>query len=466
MIRPLPIRIEPAPDEAWHGYLRRAAAALGVQHPLSLLAPFLPTDRHATHGFRARRSIGIAARPETYERLGHHFHLEDHEIRGMFLERYATISSRWDAVDRERLDPLTHGEESTVWAPAVRSHRTLMHCPACRTQAPQYWALRWLSTCQVICTEHAQWLAPVTDWSTKPASSDDVAIQARVLAILGGDGDSVPWTEPETFISDLLIIATRWSGRQDTLDTLIPAGRHVLSRPGTTRIPDEVRCPIERRVAQNRTTHDLNFAWGDPLRSRVILDLATLPDPPHYAVLVRYREPPIEAVTGLSHDPVHYPELLPLNLYMPDLALACGDMPINRGRALCAAAVWQLGIGTPWGHGQARTQPMRPLAHLQAALEQAGRLEDFWQQITHAAHALTAHAIDYHARHEALTPETISAVAGGAPALHRRDVELWLHLHWACRRHRQRPESAGLLAFHTEHGERLEALASQATEDS
>ena len=30
MIRPLPIRIEPAPDEAWHGYLRRAAAALGV----------------------------------------------------------------------------------------------------------------------------------------------------------------------------------------------------------------------------------------------------------------------------------------------------------------------------------------------------------------------------------------------------------------------------------------------------
>ena len=117
MIRPLPIRIEPAPDEAWHGYLRRAAAALGVQHPLSLLAPFLPTDRHATHGFRARRSIGIAARPETYERLGHHFHIEDHEIRGMFLERYATISSRWDAVDRERLDPLTHGEESTVWAP-------------------------------------------------------------------------------------------------------------------------------------------------------------------------------------------------------------------------------------------------------------------------------------------------------------------------------------------------------------
>ena len=463
MIPPLPIRVEPSMGEAWHGYLRRTAHALGVQQPMELLAPFLPVMRGAQRAFRMRRSLGIAAQPETYKRLANHFHLDDHEIRAMFLERFKTISCRWDATDRERLDPLNRSEESIVWAPAVRSHKALTHCPSCRSEDPLHWSLTWLTTCQAICPHHGEWLTPAVDWRPRQAFPEETAIQVKILTILDGDGDKIPWTEPETFISDLLIMATAWTGRQDTIDSLIPAGRHLLSRPGTA-IPDAVRQPIERRVAQNRTTHDLNFAWGDPLRSRVILDLTRLPDPPHYAVLVRYREPPIEPVAGLSSNPSHHPELLPLDLYLPDLALLCGDIPLNRGRILCAAAVWQLGVGAPWGHGPIRTTPMRPLAHLQATLEQAGRLERFWDHVTEAAHLVTAAAIDYPARRQAITTVTIDEIAAAAPDVGRPVIELWLHLHWACRRPSGRPETEDLADVHASNGALLTEITSQMQE--
>lgn len=461
MTRPLPIRVEPIPGEAWHGYLRRTALALGVQQPMELLAAFLTTVHQARRALRMRRSLGVAATPETYTRLSTHFHLHDHEIRSMFLEYFKTISCRWDATHRERLDPLAQGDLGTVWAPAVRSHKALAHCPSCRSEDPHHWSLTWLTTCQVICPHHGLWLTPANSWDRLLASPDETSVQAQILMILAGDGDCVPWTEPDTFIADLLIIATNWTGRQDTFDTLIPAGRHLLNRPGSTPISSHVRRPIEHRVAENRTTHDLNFAWGDPLRSRVILDLTRLPDPPDYAVLVRYREVPTPRPGDLSTNPAHYPELLPIDLYCPNLILLCGDMPITRGRGLCAAAARHLGIGPPWGQGHRLTQPIRPLAHLQAALEQAGHLEDFWHQITEAARALTHSAIDYTTRSQALTPETLAAVTVGAPALPPRDVEGWLHLYWACRRPQGRPETADLAMFHIEHGEQLEALTTQ-----
>ncbi len=460
MIPPLPVRVEPVPGEAWHGYLRRTAFAVGVQHPLDLLAPFLPSTQTSHRAIRMRRSLGIAALQASYKRLANHFHLDDHEIRAMFLQHFETISCRWDATHRERLDPLNRSEESIVWAPAVRSHKALAHCPSCRSEDPHHWSLTWLTTCQAICPHHGEWLTPAADWRPRPASPEETSIQVKILTILDGDGDEIPWTEPETFISDLLIMATAWTGRRDTIDTVIPAGRHLLSPPGIP-IPDAVRKPIERRVAQNRTTHDLNFAWGDPGRSRVILDLTRLPDPPHYAVLVRYREPPIEPVAGLSSNPSHHPELLPLHLYLPDLALLCGDIPLNRGRTLCAAAVWQLGVGAPWGHGHIRTTPMRPLAHLQATLEHAGRLERFWDHVTESARAVTDARIDYRARHQAITTETIAAVAAAAPDVRRPVIELWLHLHWACRRLRGRPETQDLADIHASHGALLTEITSR-----
>lgn len=181
-------------------------------------------------------------------------------------------------------------------------------------------------------------------------------------------------------------------------------------------------------------------------------------------MLVRYREPPIEPVAGLSSNPSHHPELLPLDLYLPDLALLCGDIPLNRGRILCAAAVWQLGVGAPWGHGPIRTTPMRPLAHLQATLEQAGRLERFWDHVTEAAHLVTAAAIDYPARRQAITTETIDEIAAAAPDVGRPVIELWLHLHWACRRPSGRPETEDLADVAASHGALLTEITSQMQE--
>ena len=464
MSHPLPIRVEPDPGEAWHGYLRRVADRLRVVSPQRLLDRPLGR-RCAANELPFRRSLGIAATPDSCARLAEHFNLTSREVQGMFLQRFATITAGWGPTAIERFDPLQKGPLTNVWAPAVRSPKSLVHCPVCRAESAAHWELTWLTTLQVICVKHQTWLTSAKSWAAQGASADDVETQTKVLAILAGEGaQHIPWTEPETFISDLLLMATRWEGRMDTIDTLVPAARHLLSRPGTHQIPDLLRDRARHRVRRNRTSHDLSFAWGDPTKSRVMLELATLPEPSEYAVLLRYQQPPVEAPPAISHEPRHYPELLPIEHLLPDLVLLCGDVPINRGRAICAAAAWHLAIGPPWGLGPSRTAPMRPLARLQADLERNGRLETFWKLIQTQVQALSASPIDYRARFTSLTPDAVAAVATQTPQLPTPDVELWLHLHWACRRLRGRRIEEDLLNFHHRHGTALHAAASATLE--
>lgn len=461
MSYPLPIRVEPNPGEAWHGYLRRVAAKLRVASPNQLLdRPF--GRRTNAKELKIRRSLGIAASPTTYVLLAEHFNLTPSEVQGMFLQRFAALAPWWGQMAIERFDPMRKSTETNVFAPAVRSPKALAHCPQCRSQAASNWEVTWLTTLQVLCVKHGTWLCPATSWAVQKAAACDVEVQSQVLAILSGTGsDLIPWTEPETFIADLLLMATHWEGRTDTMDTLIPAARHLLSRPGTHQIPEAMRDRAQHRVRSNRTSHDLTFAWGDPTKSRVILELALLPKPSEYAVLLRYQHPPVKAPSYVSHEPRHYPELLPIEHFMPELVLLCGDMPINHARAICAAAAWQLGVGPPWGHGQSRTKPMRPLARLQAELERKGRLEKFWDQICLAVAALSTTKVDYLERSAVLTEARGLQVATHVPTLPESDVELWLHLHWACRRLRSGALRIDLLDLHRRHGEALYAAADE-----
>ena len=84
-------------------------------------------------------------------------------------------------------------------------------------------------------------------------------------------------------------------------------------------------------------------------------------------------------------------------------------------------------------------------------------------RLTSARGADNRPAYDYTARSQALTPETLATVTAGRPRLSPRDVEAWLHLHWACQHLSGRRASADLVTFHTEHGDPLETLATQVT---
>lgn len=104
---------------------------------------------------------------------------------------------------------------------------------------------------------------------------------------------------------------------------------------------------------------------------------------------------------------------------------------------------------------------MRSLARLQAELERTGRLEKFWDQICLAVAALSTTKVDYLERSVVLTEAAVLRVATHVPTLPESDVELWLHLYWACRRLRSGALRIDLLDLHRRHGEALDAAADE-----
>lgn len=456
----LPLRINPRPGESWLGYLGRAADAFRLDTTTRALAPLLDEGERSRSRPKTRRGYGIAALPATYERLADYFNLEPRQVKAMFVESYTTVTGHWTDEDRRRFDLFDTGGEPRIWAPGIRSSRHLVRCSACQAEQPDWWALSWWLTSHVLCERHALTLTPprVSGYLVARELS---LVQQQVLRIAAGDGESIPWTEPDAFMADLTIMASSWGTQAISVETLVPAARYLFTRPGTQALPAIYAQPTFRRVYGSRTSHDLGYPWGDADRSRLILDLLNLPEPPPYAALVRYRTPPIGPLSGVPNEPRFYPVLLPTDLYLEHFAMLCDQLPINRGRWLTAAAVWQVTVGPPWGHGPSRTQSFRPLAQLQAALERVGRLERFWSTVSQVALTMAAHPIDYQHRRNQLTEDAIHAITRAAPRNTHSGIRLWLQLHWACYRPCGYRKEADRLPFHQENKAALSHIAAQ-----
>ena len=63
-----------------------------------------------------------------------------------------------------------------------------------------------------------------------------------------------------------------------------------------------------------------------------------------------------------------------------------------------------------------------------------------------------------------LAADAIDEIAAAAPDVGRPVIELWLHLHWACRRPSGRPETEDLADVHASHGALLTEITSQVQE--
>jgi hypothetical protein len=361
------------------------------------------------------------------------------------------------STSRRHAEPRTREPRYTT----MRDSTHLVHCSQCRQERPDWWPLSWWLASHVVCEHHS--LTPSLRRGTRRASPQQLAaVQRDVLRVAAGDGSAVGWTEPNTFMADLTIMSSNWGTQPVTADSLISSARHLLRRPGRrARVDPQYADAIRHRVYGSRTSYDLGYPWGDPTRSRLILDLAGLPDPPMYAILVRYRETPRQRLTGVPLEPRFYPELLPTDIYLNHLALLCDELPINRGRWLAAAAVWLITVGPPWGYGYTRTTSFRPLARLQATMEQAGRFDAFWDAITAAAMTMAQSPIDYAARRRRLTAETVRRITEFLPNHPPAQIRLWLHLHWVCHRPKDCAEDTDLMDFHRDHGAALFAAAHQ-----
>ncbi len=455
MTRPLPLRVDPQPGESWFGYLRRNARIYQLDTTTRVLSHLL--DGKLRSQPKTRRGYGIAAFPSTYERLGDYFNLTTAEVRAMFVESYTTVTGHWTDADRQRLDLFAEGGEARVWAPGVRSSRQLVRCSACQNEDPDRWELSWWLTAKVVCEYHALTLTPPGKEGVK-VNSSIAALQRSILAIAAEDGSRVPWTDPDAFMSDLTIMSSGWGHHPISLETLIPAARHLQSKPGRRQIPAEYVEPTRHRVYSSRTTHDLGYPWGDPTRSRLVRDLLALPHPPAYAELIRYRTPPVAILQNVPNEPRFYPPLLPTDLYLEHFAGVCSHLPVSHGRRLTAAAVWQITVGAPWGHGPTRTMPFRPLANLQARLDRRRRLKRFWATAITVATAMAHDPIDYEQRRSQVTASLLNAVAAVATGHTVTDLRMWLHVHWACHRV---PQSNDHVDFHRQHGAELNRIVAQ-----
>ena len=456
MTRPLPLRIDPRPGESWLGYLHRNTRVYRLDTTTRVLDQLLCTS-NARSRPRTRRGYGIAALPSTYQRLGDYFNLAPTEVRAMFVESYTTVTSQWTDTDRQRFDLFADGGETHVWAPGVRSSRQLVRCSACQSEDPDRWELSWWLTAQAVCDRHALTLTPPGERGIE-VGAPIAAQQKDVLKIAAGNGARVPWTDSDTFMSDLTVMASGWGHHPITLETLVPAARHLLRQPGLRPLPAEYAEPTLHRVYGSRTTHDLGYPWGDPTRSRLILDLLALPQPPAYAALVRYRTAPVPVLEDVPQEPRFYPILLPTNLYLKHFAMMCDHLSINRGRRLTAAAVWHVTVGPPWGHGPARTMSSRPLATLQAHLDRHGRLEQFWANVITAATAMAEDPIDYEWRRNQINTSQLDALTQATTQHTIPDLELWLHLHWACH---PSPGPRDHIEFHRQYGTQLDRTVGQ-----
>lgn len=126
MIRPLPMRIDLLPGEAWLGYLRRVQREYRLDTPMRVLTPLVGDGTNSHSRPRTRRGYGIAAFATTYERLGDYFNLGPGEVRAMFVDSYTTVTGHWQDKDRQRFDLFSEEGETHVWAPGIRSSRHLV----------------------------------------------------------------------------------------------------------------------------------------------------------------------------------------------------------------------------------------------------------------------------------------------------------------------------------------------------
>lgn len=227
LVRPLPLRLEPHPNEAFRGYLERAATVydLPVQALLSPLRTPV-TGCASEKGLAARaRLAGLTATTNTREKLADRFNLTGGEVDQLFVDRYRPYV-RFSAVEQRLFDPFLACVTLTpALAPSrgVDAPRVWRFCPLCRAENPHHWETSWrLSLHQICVRQHVFLTHERGGRPTVPATPVAVDAQRQVLASL---------EDPSRHLGRLQTIAAAMRGDFSTGDHRLLRTR--LAQPET-----------------------------------------------------------------------------------------------------------------------------------------------------------------------------------------------------------------------------------------
>jgi hypothetical protein len=179
----LPIRVQPADGEAFHGYVRRVCERLYCT-PARLLRPLAP----AHHRARALSRFGVTALPRTYEALSQLLNLEPYEVVEMFAEGSPLFVDPPTSEQRFALDPL---QGSSIYGqplqlPDLALCRTSRACPACASIPGYPWKLEWQFRTVFACCEH-QCAISFAGEPERLLAASMISAQRRILQVASGE---------------------------------------------------------------------------------------------------------------------------------------------------------------------------------------------------------------------------------------------------------------------------------------
>lgn len=448
--RPLPVRVEPRPDEQWAGYLDRVGAAYRLQRR-TVLRHVLGIDLRGTaRALAVERTLGIAVLESTAARFAHGLGIDPDAVNGMHLTRFHGSALHIPADARKVFDPSAVQPAGRRHSPRLGflwSPRRKASCPDCRRERPDHWPLSWRLRWHVVCVQHLQLIDEAGALTARhEPDSNAVAAQKVILDRLAVGEENQTFFEKLGIATAAYLRAPATSPRRladasplELIDTLPAAVDRALNRSNREARPG----PEMWRPSPSRP-------WTDvPVKRRI-----------------EERTPLTRRMTD-AVELARLPVLLPLRWLVPELADLTFPVPIHRGRAIAGVAVHILASGGDIDGarnrpGQRQGGPIA-LAHLLERLEAEGRLESYWDAVRSAVTGVLREGIDYSSRRAFMYDSGV--YDAGLRVIPDGDqnatvLRTWLVDQWACAHTstyspRLSTQTGRLEAFDRRYGQRL-----------
>jgi hypothetical protein len=415
---PLPIRLEPLPEEGISSYLARVGEATATD--LRVLLKGLGFGRSGPIPTSWIRNHGYGAKTDIIEYLATFLNLSVDEVAAMFADHSPLVADLLpagivDAIDLRAPSNLEFSYQNWDLPAQFRPAPKARACPECLANRPNWWHTGWYFRHQLICEKHNLLLAPLKTLDPRTPTPDVLRAQRIVtdVALRGAAAGGLSREEYLRGISSYLQLADQTrAGSADgnwlvdvvtllaTPDIdLVPTTGHPMSKD------NHLGLAVDLAVAAEQ--HELGLFNG------------------------RYHQPP----AARPHDRRWLPRLITMGHYAGALSDLAYPSELLAGRQIASLHLrgtspldpTSSATGTP---DQARTLVASYLS-LMTRLDISGHWEAWWEAIDNTRSRIVAEGIDYRSRALLVTdPNFLQAAQTQVPRQDRFTVRSWL-FEWA-----------------------------------